>query len=127
MSAFRTALAIPPCTTFRGSAGDGADGERIERLAALARRDPPEGVIVLAEVAGEITPRNAGASEVEESFEEHAVRKLGRSAALIFLRLLDEGFEKDPEIVGDHKPHGILPRGTSEKLPKVIDGKGMDR
>jgi hypothetical protein len=39
--------------TFRGSLGDGADAERLNRLAALSDGRPPEGVVLLAEVEGE--------------------------------------------------------------------------
>ena len=39
--------------TFRGSLGEGSDGERINRLAALSDGRPPEGVVLLAEVEGE--------------------------------------------------------------------------
>ena len=39
--------------TFRGSLGEGGDGERIDRLAALSARRAPEGVVLLAEVEGE--------------------------------------------------------------------------
>jgi hypothetical protein len=40
-------------STFRGSLAEGADGERIERLAALSASRAPEGVILLAEREGE--------------------------------------------------------------------------
>ena len=40
-------------TTFRGSLGEGVDGERIGRLAALSAGRAPEGVVLLAEVEGE--------------------------------------------------------------------------
>lgn len=39
--------------TFRGSLGEGTDRQRIERLAKLSATEPPEGVVLLAEVAGE--------------------------------------------------------------------------
>jgi hypothetical protein len=39
--------------TFRGSLGEGADGQRISRLAMLSARQPPQGVVLLAEVEGE--------------------------------------------------------------------------
>lgn len=39
--------------TVRGSLGEGADAERINRLAALSDGRPPEGVVLLAEVEGE--------------------------------------------------------------------------
>jgi hypothetical protein len=39
--------------TFRGSLGEGADGQRICRLATLSAGQPPEGVVLLAEVEGE--------------------------------------------------------------------------
>jgi hypothetical protein len=39
--------------TFRGSIGEGADAERIERLAGLSDSRPPEGVVLLAEVDGD--------------------------------------------------------------------------
>jgi hypothetical protein len=39
--------------TFRGSLGEGVDGERIDRLAALSSGRRPAGVVLLAEVDGE--------------------------------------------------------------------------
>jgi hypothetical protein len=39
--------------TFRGSLGEGLDGEEIGRLAALSARRPPQGVVLLAELDGE--------------------------------------------------------------------------
>jgi hypothetical protein len=39
--------------TFRGSLGEGTDGERIDRLATLSASPPPEGVVLLAEVEGD--------------------------------------------------------------------------
>jgi len=45
--------ALIPRATFRGSLGDGADGRRIHRLAALSASQPPRGVVLLAEVEGE--------------------------------------------------------------------------
>ena len=39
--------------TFRGSLGEGADADRINRLAELSDGRPPEGVVLLAEVEGE--------------------------------------------------------------------------
>jgi hypothetical protein len=40
-------------TTFRGSLGDGVDGQKIGRLAELSAGEPPEGVVLLAELEGE--------------------------------------------------------------------------
>jgi hypothetical protein len=39
--------------TFRGSLGEGPDGERINRMAALSGGEPPQGVVLLAELEGE--------------------------------------------------------------------------
>ena len=39
--------------SIRGIVADGADGERISRLATLADSRAPEGVVLLAEVAGD--------------------------------------------------------------------------
>jgi len=39
--------------SFRGSIGEGADAERIDRLAALSGSRPPEGLVLLAELEGE--------------------------------------------------------------------------
>ena len=39
--------------TIRGAVAEGADGERITRLAALTGSDPPEGPILLVEVQGD--------------------------------------------------------------------------
>ena len=44
---------LRPRATFRGTLGEGADAERIGRLAALSASRPPEGVVLLAEVEGE--------------------------------------------------------------------------
>ena len=45
-----TALAGIPGITIRGAVADGADGERLSRLAALTGKRPPEGAVLLAEV-----------------------------------------------------------------------------
>ncbi len=42
-----------PRATFRGSLGEGVDGQRIDRLAALSASPAPQGVVLLAEVEGE--------------------------------------------------------------------------
>jgi hypothetical protein len=39
--------------TIRGAVAEGADGERINRLAALTGSHPPEGPMLLAEVEGD--------------------------------------------------------------------------
>ena len=39
----------PISTTIRGAVADGADRERINQLAAVAGRRPPEGAMLLAE------------------------------------------------------------------------------
>jgi hypothetical protein len=39
--------------TFRGSLGEGSDGERIDRLAAVSGSAPPRGAVLLAEVEGD--------------------------------------------------------------------------
>jgi hypothetical protein len=39
--------------TFRGTIGEGADAELIDRLAALSASRPPEGLVLLAELEGE--------------------------------------------------------------------------
>ena len=39
--------------SFRGSIGEGADAERIDRLATLSGSRPPEGLVLLAELEGE--------------------------------------------------------------------------
>jgi hypothetical protein len=39
--------------TFRSTLGQGADGERLNRLATLSNRAAPEGVVLLAEVSNE--------------------------------------------------------------------------
>jgi hypothetical protein len=40
-------------TTIRGAVAEGADGERINRLAALSGARPPEGAVLLAEMEGD--------------------------------------------------------------------------
>jgi hypothetical protein len=40
-------------TTIRGALADGADSERINRLAVLSGGRPPEGATLLAEVSGD--------------------------------------------------------------------------
>ncbi len=66
--------------TFRGSLGDGADAERINRLAALSASRPPEGVVLLAEVEGE----PVGAVGL---FDRHAVFDPARSSFAVRMRL----------------------------------------
>ena len=39
--------------TIRGAVAEGADGERLTRLAAIAGTRPPEGAVLLAEADGD--------------------------------------------------------------------------
>jgi hypothetical protein len=67
-------------TTFRGSLGEGADGQRIERLAALSASPPPQGVVLLAEVDGEPVAAIG-------LFDRHAVSDPARSRLATRVRL----------------------------------------
>lgn len=40
--------------TFRGSALEGLDGERVAELGQLSGREPPRGAVLLAEAAGHV-------------------------------------------------------------------------
>ncbi len=99
----------------------GLVGEELEELLEAAGCDPSSKAIVdrfpSPEVAGEIAPGDAGATDVEERFEEHPVGELGFGSALVPAGLLDEGFENVPKGIGEHEPHGILPRGKGWKIP----------
>jgi hypothetical protein len=44
---------LRPRATFRGTLAEGADGARVDRLAALSATRSPEGVVLLAEIEGE--------------------------------------------------------------------------
>jgi hypothetical protein len=66
--------------TFRGSLGDGADGDRIDRLAALSASRPPEGVVLLAEVEGEPVAAIG-------LFDRHTVTDPARSNFAVRMRL----------------------------------------
>jgi hypothetical protein len=75
MSRFRLTPA-----TFRGSLGEGADGERINRLAAFTGSPVPEGVVLLAEVEGEPVAAIG-------IFDGHAVADPVRATFALRLRL----------------------------------------
>jgi hypothetical protein len=93
----------------------GLVGEEAEELLEAAGRDPSSEAIVdrfpSPEVAWEIAPGNACATYVEKGFKEHPVGELGLGSAFVSAGLLDEGFENAPKGIGEHEPHGILPRG----------------
>jgi hypothetical protein len=66
--------------TIRGAVADGADGERINRLAALAASRPPEGMVLLAEVDGDPVAAIG-------LFDGHAISDPGRSTLALRVRL----------------------------------------
>lgn len=66
--------------TIRGAVADGVDGERINRLAALTRNQPPEGAVLLAEVNGD----PVAAIGV---FDGHAISDPRRSTLALRMRL----------------------------------------
>jgi hypothetical protein len=66
--------------TFRGSLGEGADGPRIDRLAALSATRPPEGMVLLAEVEGEPVAAIG-------LFDGHAVSDPARAGFAVRMRL----------------------------------------
>ena len=65
---------------FRGSIGEGADAERIDRLAALSGSRPPEGLVLLAELEGEPVAAVG-------LFDRHTVADPARSNLALRLRL----------------------------------------
>jgi len=66
--------------SFRGSIGEGADAERIDRLAALSGSRPPEGLVLLAELEGEPVAAVG-------LFDRHTVADPARSNLALRLRL----------------------------------------
>lgn len=66
--------------TIRGALAEGADGERINRLAALAGSRAPEGALLLAEVEGD----PVAAIGV---FDRHAISAPGRATLALRMRL----------------------------------------
>jgi len=66
--------------TIRGAVADGADGERINRLAALKGGHPPEGPMLLAEMEGQ--PLAAIGI-----FDGHAISDPRRSTLALRIRL----------------------------------------
>jgi hypothetical protein len=66
--------------TIRGAVADGADGERLNRLAALAGSHAPEGAVLLAEVEGDPVAAIG-------LFDGHAVSDPGRATPALLLRL----------------------------------------
>jgi hypothetical protein len=66
--------------TFRGSVGDGADAERIDRLAELSASRPPEGVVLFAEREGEPVAAVG-------LFDRHTVTDPARSTLDLRMRL----------------------------------------
>jgi hypothetical protein len=67
-------------TTIRGAVADGADRERINRLAALAGSRPPEGAILLAEADGDPVAAIG-------IFDRHAISHPARTSLALRLRL----------------------------------------
>jgi hypothetical protein len=65
---------------IRGAVADGADGERLNRLAAVARSRPPEGLVLLAEVQGDPVAAIG-------IFDDHAISDPRRSTLGLRLRL----------------------------------------
>jgi hypothetical protein len=66
--------------TFRGSLGEGRDGERLDRLAAMSAGRVPEGVVLLAEVEGEPVAAVG-------LFDRHTVVDPARSNPVLRMRL----------------------------------------
>ena len=66
--------------TIRGAVLDGADGERITRLAALTRTQPPEGAVLLAEIEGDPVAAIG-------IFDGHAISDPWRSTLALRMRL----------------------------------------
>ena len=66
--------------TIRGVLADGADGERINRLAALTDTHPPEGAVLLAEVEGDPVAAIG-------IFDGHAISDPYRSTFALRMRL----------------------------------------
>jgi hypothetical protein len=88
-----------------------------EQALQAPRGDPSSETVVnrlpVAEVARQITPRDTGASDIEQRLEEHPVRQLWPRATFVFPRLLNDRFEKSPQLVREYGPHGIRPRGEN--------------
>jgi hypothetical protein len=66
--------------TIRGAVAEGADGERINRLAALTGSHPPEGLVLLAEVQGDPVAAIG-------IFDGHAISDPRRSTFALRMRL----------------------------------------
>lgn len=66
--------------TFRAALRDGTDGERIDRLAALCARRPPEGIVLLAELEGQPVAAVG-------LFDRHTVADPTRSNLAVRIRL----------------------------------------
>jgi hypothetical protein len=66
--------------TIRGAVPDGADGERINRLAAIAGSTAPQGVVLLAEVEGDPVAAVG-------IFDRHAISDPGRATLALRMRL----------------------------------------
>jgi hypothetical protein len=67
-------------TAIRGALVDGADGERISRLASLTSSDTPDGPVLLAEVEGDPVAAIG-------IFDGHVVSDPVRSTLALRLRL----------------------------------------
>jgi len=70
----------PTATTIRGITADGPDGERLNRLAALAGSRPPEGAILLAEIDSDPVAAIG-------LFDPHAISDPARSTLVLRMRL----------------------------------------
>jgi hypothetical protein len=67
-------------TVIRGAVAEGADGERVSRLAMVARSHPPEGLILLAEAQGDPVAAIG-------IFDGHAISDPRRSTLGVRMRL----------------------------------------
>jgi hypothetical protein len=65
---------------IRGALREGADGEHIDRLAALTGRRPPEGAVLLAEIDGDPVAAVG-------IFDRHSVADASRAGLGLRMRL----------------------------------------
>ena len=71
---------MTPAAAIRGAIAEGADAQRLNRLAALTRSDPPAGPVLLAEVDGDPVAAVG-------IFDRHAITDPARASLALRLRL----------------------------------------
>ena len=89
-------------------------GQQDEKLLEAAGADPSAQPVVDgipgAELAGQVSPRNARPCPEEDGLEEHPIGQLGWLATGVLFGLFDKRSEDHPMSIGEHVSHGVPPQ-----------------